>query len=259
MQRWNGKVAVVTGASSGIGAAVVIDLLNAGVNVVGLARREQRVKDLASKVSTTAAGKLYAIKCDVSDEAAVQSAFQWVEENVGGVSVLVNNAGSQCTTNLVDENNTGVMKEVVDTNLWGTVYCVREAFQSMKRHGIDGHLVLLNSILGQGVPYLVGQFPSFNIYPATKHAITAITEVLRQELQSLGTKTKVTVSLTVHLHWWFFIRICFRRASARASSVRKYSFRIKWKRWPRRMYHFWSQLMFPKRFCTRWGRRPTCR
>lgn len=194
MDRWLGKVAVVTGASSGIGAATVIDLVNAGLKVVGVARRQELVEGLRAKVKPAFKANLFAVKCDVGKEENVKETFAWIEANVGGVDILVNNAGCICTANLVDKDNTAQLKSVVDTNLWGTVFCVREAFQSMKARGVHGHVVLINSVLGQGVPYFVGVMPSFNIYPPTKYAVTAMTEVLRQEFQEQKTKIKVTVS-----------------------------------------------------------------
>lgn len=194
MERWVGKVAVVTGASSGIGAQILIDLVNAGVKTVGIARRVDRVEALKSKVKPEFQSNLFAQKGDVTDEASIKSVFAWIEENLGGVYILINNAGCQRTTNIVDPDNTQALKEVIDTNVFGTVYAVREAFQTMQKGNANGHIILLNSIVGHKVPYLVGTFPSLNLYASAKHAITALTEVLRQEFISFGTKIKITVS-----------------------------------------------------------------
>lgn len=195
MERWIGKVAVVTGASSGIGRAIAIDLAKAGVNVVALARRKDRLDDLQEEISQDGkSAKLYPLKCDVMCEEEIKNAFEWIEKNLGGVDILVNNAGTLRSVNLVDENNTNAIKEVLDTNVLGVVLCTREAFQSMKRRGVNGHVVIINSILGYKVPYVIDKFGSFNIYPATKHALTAMTEVFRQEFQHLQTKVKITVN-----------------------------------------------------------------
>lgn len=192
MNRWLGKVAVVTGASSGIGSAIAIDLANAGMIVVGLARRQHRIDELHSKLAAKCTGSLHSFKCDVSNEKDVLAAFAWICSKFGGVDVLVNNAGILRPGQILDANNTKAMREVIDTNLTGTVFCVREAFASMKaRKVIDGHIILINSICGHDVPRVPGV--SFNIYPCTKYAITAMTEVLRQELLAEGTTIKVTV------------------------------------------------------------------
>lgn len=193
MDRWNGKIAVVTGASSGIGAAIAIDLVKAGVIVVGFARRQDRVEALRDSIPNTATGKLYAVRCDVTDEADIKSGFQWIRETLGGIDLLVNNAGIIKTMNLLDENNTNDLRETIDTNVMGVVLCTREAFKSMQERNVNGHVVIINSYAGHVIPYFVGQYPSFNIYPATKHAVTAITEVLRQEFQSFNTNIKTTV------------------------------------------------------------------
>lgn len=195
MERWVGKTAVVTGASAGIGSAIAVDLANAGLNVVALARRKERLEELKSKVSKSSRGSLHAVKCDVTNEQEIKDAFAWVEKNLGGVDVLVNNAGVIRGTKLIDKDNSQQIQDVVNTNIFGVVYCTREAFQSMKSRGSDGHIININSIVGHKVPYFVGNLGSFNIYPATKHAITAYTECLRQELIMEKTKIKVTVSL----------------------------------------------------------------
>ncbi|KAJ6637277.1 Farnesol dehydrogenase [Pseudolycoriella hygida] len=187
MERWVGKVAVVTGASAGIGAQIVLDLADAGLIVVGLARRLERVETLKSKSK----GKIHALQCDVTNEADILKAFKWIIDNLGGVDVLVNNAGILRGGNLIDPGNTALIKEVLDTNVMGVVQCTREAFQSMKSRNVDGHIIIINSVAGHQVPNMPGM-GSLNIYSPSKHAVTAMTEVLRQEFQKIGTRVKIT-------------------------------------------------------------------
>ncbi|XP_053689237.1 farnesol dehydrogenase-like [Sabethes cyaneus] len=187
MDRWAGKVAVVTGASSGIGAATAKSLAKAGMTVVGLARRVERVEELKKELPSSVQGSLHAVKCDVSKEDDILKTFKWIEQKFGGVDVLINNAGILRDCSLV-EADTQKVREVLDTNVMGLVLCSREAFQSMKKRSVDGHIVHINSIAGHQVP----NFPRLNIYPASKHAVTAITETMRQELKAEGTKIKVT-------------------------------------------------------------------
>ena len=194
MDRWVGKVAVVTGASSGIGARVVLDLATAGVIVAGFARRPNRIEDLKAKLPTSAKGKIHAVQCDVSDEANVKKAFTWVIDNLGGVDILVNNAGIVRETSLLDVDNSTPIREVLDTNVLGIVWSTREAFQSMKQRNVAGHVVVINSIAGHQVPLFAGVLPSLNMYPCSKFAVTALAEVYRQEFQTEGNKkTKITV------------------------------------------------------------------
>lgn len=186
-------MAVVTGASSGIGAAIAVALANAGMQVVGLARRQERVDQLKSQLSGGIAGSLHSFKCDVQSEDDVVAAFAWIVQRFGGVDVLINNAGIGWPGRLVaPSNTTSSIREVIDTNIMGIVLCTREAFASMKSHGVAGHIVLINSVAGHLIPRLPG-VTSFGIYAPTKHAVTAMTEVLRQEFQAENTQIKVTV------------------------------------------------------------------
>lgn len=202
MERWQNKAAVVTGASSGIGAALCVDLVKAGMVVAALARREDRLVSLRDSLPENLRSRLHPIRCDVTLEADVIRAFRWVEEHLGGVYVLINNAGVVKEGNLIDQNNTDLIRAAVDTNVMGVVYATREAFHSMKEKDVVGHIININSIVGHYVPPIPG-FP-MSIYPATKHAITAMTETYRQEFSNLNTNIKVTVSLLIYL-----LRFCF--------------------------------------------------
>lgn len=191
MERWSGKIAVVTGASSGIGAAVAVALVKAGVIVVGLARRVERIEELRSQLPANLSDALHAYKCDVSSESDILAAFAWIKQQFGGVDILVNNAGlSRSGIKLIDAGNTEKLREVLDVNVMGLVLCTREAFQSMKERQVnDGHVVLINSIVGHHVP--TGM--TLNMYAPSKFAVTAIAETLRQEFQAEQTKIKITV------------------------------------------------------------------
>lgn len=194
MERWQNRVAAVTGASSGIGAAITKDLVNAGFIVVGLARRTQRIDEIRSSLPANLQARLHVVKCDVSDLQSVNEAFDWIEEHLGGIDVLVNNAGTY-TSGQVLTADIGVLQQTLQTNVMGMVLCTRRAFQSMQKRGIDdGHVVLINSVVGHTIfnppPETV---VDFNMYPPSKYAVTALTEILRQEFRDLKTKIKITV------------------------------------------------------------------
>ncbi|XP_052873694.1 farnesol dehydrogenase-like [Anopheles cruzii] len=189
MNRWIGKVAVVTGASSGIGAATAKALANAGMITVGLARRVDRIDELKAGLPVEAASRLHSLWCDVTKENDILEAFSHIEQRFGGVDVLINSAGvARSSTGLLDSNNTQTLRDVVDTNLMGLMMCSREAFQSMKKRSVDGHIVHINSVLGHKVFPMQG----LNAYAATKFGVTALAETMRNELRSVGNKTKVT-------------------------------------------------------------------
>lgn len=191
MDRWQGKVAVVTGASSGIGEAIARDLHREGMIVVASARRENRLENIRNSLPSEERCRFHIKCCDVTDEKQVKDIFGYVASELGGVDVLVNNAGTLVTTELVKPDNTNDIKSVMDTNVMGAVFCIREAFNSMKARGVDGHVVIINSVLGHIVPH-IPNLPSLNIYPATKHALTTMTEIYRQEFLRHGTKIRVT-------------------------------------------------------------------
>jgi NADP+-dependent farnesol dehydrogenase len=155
--------------------------------VVGLARRSERVEQLAKKLQGQK-GKLYAIKADISKEEDILKAFKWTCDNVGPIHILVNNAGIIQQTNLID-GDTEKWKKTFDTNVMGLCVATREAVKVMKAEKIDGHIIHINSVAGHTVP----NFPGSNVYPASKYAVTALTETLRQELNHLGLKIKITV------------------------------------------------------------------
>ncbi|XP_053677163.1 farnesol dehydrogenase-like [Anopheles nili] len=189
MERWNGKVAVVTGAGSGIGAATAKDLARAGMITVGLDLRPvQAIEDLKKDLPKEAASRLHAILCDVTKESEVEATFKGITEKFGGVDVLVNNAGIVRMHNLLDLGHSADIRAVIDTNIKGLVLCSQWAYHSMVERSVSGHIVHINSIAGHSVI----NFPKLNIYFATKHAVTAITETMRQEMREAGTKIKVT-------------------------------------------------------------------
>lgn len=192
MERWHNKLAVVTGASGGIGAACARAMVGAGLRVVGLARREAKLKELRESLPAHLKENFIPRRCDVSKEDQVISSFDWIERELEGPDVLLNNAGITRETELVAPGNTQKLREVLDTNVMSVIWCTREAFQNMKRRGNEGHVLIINSIAGHQVLNFIDVLPSFNIYPATKFAITAITETYRQEFQLHAKNIRVT-------------------------------------------------------------------
>ncbi|XP_064555861.1 farnesol dehydrogenase [Drosophila montana] len=192
MERWQGRVAVVTGASSGIGAAVAKDLVRAGLVVVGLARRVERIEALKEQLPEELQSQLHAVKCDVADEASVAAAFDWIEEHLDGIDILVNNAGllysGQVLTMQLDQ-----LQHVLQVNLMGVVHCTQRAFRSMQQRDVAGHVVLINSLTGHHIIHPPSEeLQCLNMYPVSKHGISALLEIFRQELNGLKTQIKVT-------------------------------------------------------------------
>lgn len=184
MEQWEGKVAVVTGASAGIGAAIVQRLVRHGMLVAGLARRVDKIKELASSLES-APGQLHAVECDVSKEESVLAAFSWIQENLGSVDVLVNNAGISKESSLTD-GSLDDWRSVFEVNVLGLCLCTREAVRMMRETGGEGVIINVNSLAAERVPFV----PGFSVYPASKRAISALAQTLRHELT--GTRIRVT-------------------------------------------------------------------
>jgi NADP+-dependent farnesol dehydrogenase len=192
MEKWIGKVAVVTGASAGIGEAIVKAFAANGIHVVGLARRSEKVEEFARTLGDTS-GTIYAHKCDVSDLTSVKEAFKWIEEKFGSISIVVNNAGVAFKAQILGEGDDEVEKinTVINTNFTGLVHCAREAVRLIKKSEDYGMVININSILGHVNPFT--PTATLNVYAPTKFAVTAVSEVLRQELIVQGNK-KIRVS-----------------------------------------------------------------
>ncbi|CAG2059481.1 unnamed protein product [Timema podura] len=185
MERWSGRVALVTGASAGIGAAIVRELVKNGLIVVGLARRAELVEELSAQLKG-APGKLHAFKGDASKEEDILAAFDWIKKNLGRIDVLVNNAAILHMLSLMDEN-TSQWKQMFDLNVLGLSICTREALKLMKEKGVDdGHIIHINGVLG----HTLGNLPGLIPYVTTKYAVTVLTEGLRRELVQLGSKIR---------------------------------------------------------------------
>lgn len=184
MEHWRGRVAVVTGASSGIGEAVASALAGAGMRVVMAARRAGRLAALRERL-TGAGQQAIAVETDVRDEEQVAALFRRTRETWGGVDVLVNNAGLGRAAPLMS-GATELWREMVEVNLLGLCMCTREAVQDMQHRGSAGHIIHLSSMAAHRVP------PGSGVYAATKYGVRALTEALRQELHAAQSPIRVT-------------------------------------------------------------------
>ncbi|XP_022317772.2 dehydrogenase/reductase SDR family member 11-like isoform X2 [Crassostrea virginica] len=187
MERWVGRVALVTGASVGIGAAITRALVRQGMKVVGCARNVQQIEDLKKELKSEK-GQLIPIKCDITNEEEILSMFGRIQSELGGVDVCINNAGlAHCAPLL--SGSTADWKNMLDVNVLGLCICTREAFQQMRKNKVDdGHIFLINSMSGHRViPSANGHF-----YSATKYAVSGLLEGIRNELQELKSHIRVT-------------------------------------------------------------------
>jgi NAD(P)-dependent dehydrogenase (short-subunit alcohol dehydrogenase family) len=197
-QTLKGKVAVVTGASSGIGEAAAWELASRGATVVLASRAAEKLEALERKISSSG-GSVLAVKTDVSDRDSVEAMVGKVVETFGSVDILVNNAGLGLSGR-VSELRTEDLQHVFEINTIGPLNCIQAA---LPRMGRGGRIINVSSVVGRrAVPKVGG-------YCATKFALNALSDALRVEIAHRGiTVTSVYPGTT---------RTAFRENSRRTS------------------------------------------
>ncbi|XP_014275109.1 dehydrogenase/reductase SDR family member 11 isoform X2 [Halyomorpha halys] len=184
MQRWKDKVAVVTGASAGIGRAVAAKLAEEGMRVVAVARRREKLQELADQYK----GRIFPLPCDITKDEEIVNLFQKINDTIGPVHVLVNNAGIAYQTSVL-ECNLKHWRYMFDLNVIALGVATREAVAWMKKNKIDdGYIINISSISSHGMPEGIGK----HVYNATKHAVRVITEGTRMELAEQKSAIKVS-------------------------------------------------------------------
>jgi NAD(P)-dependent dehydrogenase (short-subunit alcohol dehydrogenase family) len=166
----NGKIALVTGAGSGIGRAVAIALCQDGWQLVLAGRREKQLLDTAA-----ACGKdtLLVVPTDITKSQSVKSLFAQTIEKYGRLDLLFNNAGVSGPAKPFEELTLDEWQRVIDTNVTGAFLCAREAFGIMKRQDPLGGRIINNGSISAHVPR-----PQSAPYTASKHAITGLTKAI---------------------------------------------------------------------------------
>ncbi|KSV93165.1 SDR family oxidoreductase [Sinorhizobium sp. GL28] len=182
MTNINGKVALVTGASSGIGAATALALAGAGVKVGIAARRTDRLEELKAEI-TEKGGEALVIEMDVADPASVEAGVKKLIGTYGAIDILFNNAGLMPLSD-IDQFKTAEWLRMVDVNVKGLLNTTAAVLpQMIKQH--SGHIFNTSSIAGRKV------FKGLSVYCATKHAVTAFSDGLRMEV---GQKHNIRVT-----------------------------------------------------------------
>jgi len=166
------RIALVTGAGSGIGRAVAQGLLQDGFHVVLTGRRPEPLAELAA--AAQAAGQhARAIPADVRDEHSVQALFDEIEKRYGRLDVLFNNAGVNAPAVPMDELSVAQWKDVIDTNVTGVFLCARAAFGLMRRQTPQGGRIINNGSISAHTPR-----PFSSPYTASKHAVLGLTKTI---------------------------------------------------------------------------------
>jgi len=163
------KVAIVTGAGSGIGRAVALALLDHNYSVVLAGRRADRLHETANQ--SNHADRALAVPTDVADPAAVRRLFDAAQEQCGRLDLLFNNAGANAPAVPLDELTVDQWRAVVDANLTGAFLCTQQAFRIMKAQTPRGGRIINNGSISAHAPR-----PNSAPYTATKHAVTGLTK-----------------------------------------------------------------------------------
>ncbi len=177
-----GKTALITGASSGIGAATALKLAANGAKVGLAARRTERLEEIVSQISR-AGGQAIALEMDVVDVASVEAGVSRLAETFGSIDILFNNAGLMPLSD-IDALKTDEWHRMVDVNIKGVLNTTAAVLPRMIGQK-SGHIVNTSSIAGRKV------FGGLTVYCATKHAITALSDGMRIEL---GKKHNIRVT-----------------------------------------------------------------
>ncbi|NUM53373.1 MAG: SDR family NAD(P)-dependent oxidoreductase [Candidatus Hydrogenedentes bacterium] len=185
MQSLEGKVAVVTGAASGIGFAMAKRFAAEGMKLA-LADIETGALESAAATLRSSGAEVFTLRCDVAKLPDVQSLAAKSREHFGSVHVVCNNAGV-ATAGLLTESTIRDWEWVVGVNLWGVIHGVHAFLPILLEQGEDCHIVNTASIAG----LITG--PGMGIYCTTKHAVVALSEALYHEMQILQTKVGVSV------------------------------------------------------------------
>jgi NADP-dependent 3-hydroxy acid dehydrogenase YdfG len=182
MTKLNGKIALVTGASSGIGAATAIRLAQAGAKVGIAARRLDKLEHLRQQIEAKG-GQALALRMDVVDPASVEACVKTLIDTHGAIDILVNNAGLMPLSD-IDQFKVDEWHRMVDVNVKGLFNATAAVLpQMIKQH--SGHVFNMSSIAGRKV------FKGLSVYCATKHAVAAFSDGLRMEV---GPKHNIRVT-----------------------------------------------------------------
>ncbi|MDR0332458.1 MAG: SDR family oxidoreductase [Dysgonamonadaceae bacterium] len=168
------KIALITGATSGIGEATSHLFAENGINIIIAGRREERLSVLKNKLENKNV-QVLALCFDVCDEAQVKNALSNLPDEWKNIDILVNNAGLAAGLNTIQEGDISDWNRMIDTNIKGLLYVTRHISPGMTKRK-RGHIVNIGSIAGKEV------YANGNVYCATKHAVDALTKGMRIDL-----------------------------------------------------------------------------
>lgn len=169
------KIALITGATSGIGKACAVKFAQNGYDIIVTGRRNERLQSLKKEIESEFEVNVLSLRFDIQKKEEVQKAIGTLEDKWNKINVLINNAGLAKGLDPVQEGSFEDWDMMIDTNLKGLLYVSRMVSELMIRNG-TGHIINIGSIAGKEV------YPKGNVYCATKHAVEGLTKAMRLDL-----------------------------------------------------------------------------
>ncbi|WP_339160696.1 SDR family oxidoreductase [Siminovitchia sp. FSL W7-1587] len=180
MEQLQGKTVVITGASSGIGAAIAKELAAEGANVVLAARRHEKLNEIEKEINRQARGKAFVVRTDMANREEVEEMVKKALEAFGRIDIFVNNAG-QMLSATVQSGKVEEWEKMIDVNIKGVLYGINAVLPSMLERSA-GHIINIASVSGFEVTKMS------TVYSATKFAVRAISMGLEKELARTGVR-----------------------------------------------------------------------
>ncbi|MEL6182761.1 MAG: SDR family NAD(P)-dependent oxidoreductase, partial [Myxococcota bacterium] len=174
--RLDGKIALVTGGSRGIGEAVARAFAREGAHVVIASRKQEGLDRVAEAINADYPGRVHPRACHVGQLGQIAELMDWIESELGTLNVLVNNAGTNPHFGPMLTATEGMWNKTFDVNLRGAFELTRETVQRLKKAGASGSVINMTSVLGQGAAPLQG------VYGMTKAGLISMTQTLAVEL-----------------------------------------------------------------------------
>jgi NADP-dependent 3-hydroxy acid dehydrogenase YdfG len=207
----NRKIALITGATAGIGYETAILLAQNNYNLILTGRRKERLEALKAKLETTYGSNIFILNFDVRIRKATESALNGLPEDWKAIDVLINNAGLAAGLGPINSADVDDWETMIDTNVKGLLYTSRIVTNWMIERQ-TGHVINISSIAGKEV------YPNGSVYCGTKHAVQAISKAMRIELMPFGIKVSTIAPGAVDTE---FSLVRFRGNREKAEQVYK--------------------------------------
>jgi len=175
-------IALITGATSGIGKSTAIEFAKHGYDLIITGRRKERLEDLKASLVKEYSVKVLNLCFDVRDEKQVETAINSIPVEFKKIDVLVNNAGLAAGLSAIQDGKLGHWEQMIDTNIKGLLYVTKHVSRILIENKNGGHIINLGSIAGKEV------YANGNVYCATKHAVDALNKGMRIDLLPHGIK-----------------------------------------------------------------------